>query len=86
MDSHSRPRGGRRRWVRLLVGALPLGFALLAVPVPEAAARDVFDDDPVARPVLHEYVDDKAPWYEIHDDLPRYPKDPPLSAFAPLED
>ena len=49
-------------------------------------AANVFDDDPIARPVLHEYVDDKAPWYEIHDDLPRYPKDPPLSAFAPRED
>ncbi len=50
---------------------------------PIAAA--VFDDDPVARPVLHEYVDDKAPWYEIHDDLPQYPRDPPLPAFAPKE-
>ena len=40
------------------------------------------DDDPGVRPVLHEHVADKAPWYEIHDELPRFEADPPLAAFG----
>jgi hypothetical protein len=32
--------------------------------------------------VLHEHIADKAPWYEIHDDLPQYPLAPPLAAFG----
>ena len=31
-----------------------------------------FDDDPGIRVLLHTFVDDRAPWDEIHDDLPRY--------------
>lgn len=46
-------------------------------------AASALDDDPRVRPLLHEHVADKAPWYEIHDDLPQYPGAPPLSAFAP---
>ncbi len=32
------------------------------------------DGDPVARPQGHIYVDDKAPWFEILDDLPQFPQ------------
>ncbi|AKV01607.1 Gfa-like protein [Labilithrix luteola] len=30
------------------------------------------DDDPGVRPMGHIFVDSKAPWHEIHDDLPRF--------------
>ena len=42
-----------------------------------------FDDDPRARPVLHEHVSGKPDWYEISDELPQYAEDPPLAAFFP---
>jgi hypothetical protein len=32
-----------------------------------------FDDDLGIRPQYHTFVDDRAPWDEIADDLPRYP-------------
>jgi hypothetical protein len=35
------------------------------------------DDDPGARPVLHEHVAEKAPWYEMLDGLPQFPGHPP---------
>ena len=31
-----------------------------------------FDDDPGIRPQFHTFVDDRAPWDEIIDDLPQY--------------
>ena len=45
------------------------GFAI----VPMGA----LDDDPGIRPQGHIFVDSKAPWDEIHDDLPRYGGAPP---------
>ncbi len=36
--------------------------------------------DPRVRPVLHEYVAEKPPWYEILDGLPQFPGPPPGSA------
>ena len=30
------------------------------------------DEDPGLRPEYHMYVSDKAPWYEISDDLPQF--------------
>jgi hypothetical protein len=36
-----------------------------------------FDDDPGIRPERHIFVDSKAPWHEITDDLPRFPGPPP---------
>ena len=30
------------------------------------------DDDPGLRPQMHIWVKEKAPWYEIHDDIPKY--------------
>jgi len=32
-----------------------------------------FDDDPGIRPQFHTFVDDRAAWDEIADDLPQYP-------------
>jgi hypothetical protein len=34
------------------------------------------DDDPGVRPSQHIYVGSKAPWFEIHDDLPRFEERP----------
>ena len=35
-----------------------------------------FDEDPGARPQSHIFVDSKAPWDEINDDLPQFPELP----------
>ena len=32
----------------------------------------VVDDNDDLRPTYHEFVGSRAPWYEIHDDLPQY--------------
>jgi hypothetical protein len=48
---------------------------------PDATPHEVwiavggFDTEPPERPVQHIFVDSKAPWYEIRDDLPQYPGD-----------
>ena len=39
------------------------------------------DDDPGVAATGHIFVGSKAPWFEISDDLPRYPEGPP--SFAP---
>jgi hypothetical protein len=35
-----------------------------------------FDDDPGVRPERHIFADSRAPWDEIHDDLPVFPGPP----------
>ena len=35
------------------------------------------DDDPRVRPQYHIFAGSKAPWFEIHDDLPQHPEYPP---------
>ena len=41
---------------------------------PEVSIRmGTLDDDPGIRPQFHTFVSSKAPWDEIHDDLPQYP-------------
>jgi len=35
-------------------------------------------EDPGMRPQFHMMVDYKAPWDEIHDDLPQFPEYPPM--------
>lgn len=37
------------------------------------------DDDPGSKPALHIFVDSKAPWYQIADELPQYAELPPRS-------
>ena len=43
------------------------------------------DDDPGIRPLAHIFVESKAPWYEIADDLPRFDAYP-ASIDAPAVD
>jgi uncharacterized damage-inducible protein DinB len=41
---------------------------------PQVSIRlGAFDDDPGIRPQFHTFVDSRAPWDEIVDDLPQYP-------------
>ncbi len=50
------------------------------VPNPQGDAGDfefpagLLDDDPGLRPDKHIYVECKAPWFELADDLPRFDK------------
>lgn len=37
------------------------------------------DDDPVIRPQFHFWTSQKAPWYEICDNLPQHPEGPPMN-------
>jgi hypothetical protein len=37
------------------------------------------DDDPGISPERHIFVDSKAPWFEIVDDLPQFPEGPPAA-------
>jgi len=41
------------------------------------------DSDPGVRPAAHIWVSEKAPWYEISDGLPQFPRGP--SAWPPEE-
>ncbi len=42
---------------------------------PEVSIRlGTLDADPGIRPQCHTFVDDKAPWHQILDDLPQYPR------------
>jgi hypothetical protein len=45
---------------------------------PEVSIRlGSLDDDPDIRPQYHQFVDSRAPWFELPDDgLPRYPESP----------
>ena len=45
-----------------------LGDSIVAVPA------GLLDDDPGVRPVLHQFAESKAPWWDIADALPRFPK------------
>ena len=46
-------------------------------------AASALDDDPGVRAILHEHVAEKAPWYEILDDLPQFPGHPPGAGAKP---
>ena len=47
---------------------------------PEVSIRlGAIDGDPGIRPQYHTFVDSRAPWDEICDDLPRYPGPPPAA-------
>ena len=53
------------------------GSSLFGGSWPEGAQVSIrlgaFDDDPGIRPQFHTFVDSRAPWDEIIDDLPQYP-------------
>lgn len=42
------------------------------------AAAGAFADDPGVRPQFHMFVGSKAPWDEIHDELPQFPEYPEI--------
>jgi hypothetical protein len=42
-----------------------------------------FDDNPGIRPQFHTFVDDRAAWDEIADDLPQYPGTLPVVRSMP---
>lgn len=56
-------------------------------PLPRLAAGREFvgvpagslDDDPGARERMHIFCGSRAPWFEIHDDLPRFDEGPPAA-------
>jgi hypothetical protein len=63
---HKRP-GYRRTFCAVCGGPLPtVDQDMINVPA------GTLDDDPGLRPQRHIFVDFKAPWYEIADDLPRF--------------
>jgi hypothetical protein len=41
------------------------------------------DEDPGVRPSAHVYVDSKAPWFDISDDLPQFSEKPPWAGGKP---
>lgn len=69
----SSPGGGRTFCPRCgsAVPAAPPGAPFVLVPAGNVA------EDPGARPKLHFFVDSKAPWYTIHDELPQHAEWPP---------
>ncbi len=46
-------------------------------------ALGTLDDDPGVRPSLHIFVDSKAPWFDISDDLPQHAERPKSRAAKP---
>jgi hypothetical protein len=65
------PPDGRRAFCRVCGSKAPLRLlndTIVAVPA------GLLDDDPVVRPVLHQFAGSKAPWWEISDELPRFEK------------
>jgi hypothetical protein len=61
--------GSYRRFCRFCGAAVPgMAAYLTTVSVPAG----LLDDDPGVRPVLHTFVDSKAPWWEIDDGLKQY--------------
>ncbi len=44
----------------------------------------ILDDDAGARPIAHIFVDSKAPWNEITDDLPQFEGAPGPSVVRTL--
>lgn len=55
----------------------PLPAAIGTAPFVSLNAG-VLDDDPESRPFRHAFVDQKACWHEITDELPSFPGRPPV--------
>ena len=51
----------------------PVRGRLARGPAGVDSARRAFDDDPGIGPQFHTFVDSRAPWDVITDDLPQYP-------------
>jgi hypothetical protein len=70
VDYESSPGSFRKRC--RVCGCLAPGKASYLPTVSIAAG--LLDDDPQVRPMLHVFASSVAPWWEIHDDLPRHAK------------
>ncbi len=57
-----------------------LFFAHAALPDALFVAVGTIEGDPGLRPSAHIFVGSKAPWLDIHDDLPRHEAYPPGAA------
>jgi len=53
-----------------------LQFINMERPEMFGLALGTLDDDPGVRPGRHIFVDSKAPWFDISDDLPQYAERP----------
>ncbi len=62
--------GERRTFCRVCGATLPTFF--LDRPGEIGLPLGTLDDDPGVKPSAHVFVDSKAPWWEITDDLPHY--------------
>lgn len=51
----------------------PLISSYLSKPEVFGIALGGLEQDPGVRPKAHIFVDSKAPWYEISDDIPQFP-------------
>lgn len=49
-----------------------LSYHADAAPDRVWVAAGILDDDPGVRPSYHIFTASRAPWFEIHDDLPQY--------------
>lgn len=63
-----RPPGYRRDFCATCGGAVPIVHAARGLVIVPAG---IVDDDPGARPQRHIFVDVKADWFQITDDLPQ---------------
>ena len=69
--NHEATPGGQRKFCRNCGSPAP-GQAPYLPTVSIAAG--LLDNDPMVRPSLHTFASSKAPWWEIHDDLPQHEK------------
>ena len=66
---HQAPPGYRRTFCSVCGGPLPtVDREILNIP------PGTLDDGPSLRPQRHIFVDFKAPWFDIADTLPRFPR------------
>jgi hypothetical protein len=71
VQTYHYPPDGSRCFCRVCGSKAPVrlfGNTLVIIPA------GMLDDDPIARPVLHQFTSEKAPWWEILDSLPQHPK------------
>ena len=60
-----------------------LQFIVIDRPEIFGLALGTLDDDPGVRPSKHIFVDSKAPWFEISDDLPQHAERPISQSAEP---
>jgi hypothetical protein len=69
IDQHESSPGSQRRFCRFCGSPAPgMAAYLTVISIPAG----LLDDDPGVRPILHTFVDSKAPWWKIDDGLKQY--------------